>query len=284
MIVDAQTHTWVEDSERHPWDRRVGTAWHFEEASMPYATLVEEMDAVGVDAALLVVPRVYGWDNGYALEAASAFPDRLAVLGRVDPRAPDVDRRLRALLDRPGFLGVRISLQDPGALLRGDFDALFEAARRLESPVSIYPRPAGLRALGTTARRFDGLRFVVDHLGMEAPPTVVPAPGPEPFARLSELLELAELPNVSVKLTATPALSNEPFPFRDVWPAVHSVISTFGPERVMWGADFTRTATLHSYAEALRYVYEIDGLGEDVVAQILGATARSVYRWNPASP
>ena len=57
--------------------------------------------STGVDRAVLVPPLVSGFNNdtanAYALEAAAAYPDRFAVMGRFDPRPPDARERLEAL-------------------------------------------------------------------------------------------------------------------------------------------------------------------------------------------
>jgi len=113
---------------------------------------------------------------------------------------------------------------------------------------------------------------------MEAPPTTVPVPGPEPFLHLSKLLALAVHPNVHVKLTAAGALSNEPYPFRDIWPAVLELVERFGPERVMWGTDYNRTKTLLSYEEGVQYLGEI-GFNTPVLEQLYAGTARRVFGW-----
>jgi predicted TIM-barrel fold metal-dependent hydrolase len=40
---------------------------------MPADRLLREMAAVGVDAAIIVTPSIYGYDNGYPLEVARAI-------------------------------------------------------------------------------------------------------------------------------------------------------------------------------------------------------------------
>ena len=91
------------------------------------------MDAHGVDRAVLVPPLVSGFNNttanAYALEGAAAHPDRLAVMGRFDPRTPDARERLAHWREQPGMLGVRFSLEGPPApqLLEEGGPAMWEA-------------------------------------------------------------------------------------------------------------------------------------------------------------
>jgi L-fuconolactonase len=74
-------------------------------------------------------------------------------------------------------------------------------------------------------------------------------------------------------------MSRESYPFRDIWPAVQRVVETYGADRVMWGSDYTRTAGLHSYWDATRYLREVPGLAESELRKIYGATLRRVFNW-----
>jgi predicted TIM-barrel fold metal-dependent hydrolase len=283
--IDAQVHTWLPKwAPGHPWADDHPTSF-FETAVTPHSAerVVADMDAAGVDAAVTVVPRLYGWDNGYALDAARRFPDRLAVVGRLDWKPPDHRERLRRLMAEPGMIGIRVTNRDdPDAWSEGGaFEQLLSAAEELEVPVSGTPGPRNLEVWQDVARRHDGLTLIVDHLGMEAPPTTVPRPGPTPFAHLPALLALAHRPNVYVKLTAAGALSNEPFPFEDIWPAVRQILDSFGPERVMWGTDYNRTRILLSYDDGVHYLDHL-GLEEGTLQQIFSKTLTDVFAWNPA--
>lgn len=239
---------------------------------------VAAMRDAGVTAAVIVTSAVYGYDNSYSFDAVTAFPDKFAVIARIDPDPTGLDERLEALRHQPGFRGVRISLTND--LLRqrwraGEYLPLLQAVEAADVPLCIFP--AGLLAeLPKVVARHSGLRFVIDHLGLGAPPEI-PATEP-PFAELPLLLALSKFRNVAVKLTAVPALSKEAYPFRDVWPHVRGVIDAFGPDRIMWGSDFTRTRSLHSYRDAVRYLDQI-GLSPSEKELVFGATLRAYLRW-----
>jgi hypothetical protein len=68
------------------------------------------MDLAGVRRAVLVPPSWEGDRNDVALEAAGAYPDRFAVMGRFALQDP----ASRALIDgwttQPGMLGLRLTL------------------------------------------------------------------------------------------------------------------------------------------------------------------------------
>jgi L-fuconolactonase len=285
-IVDAQVHTWTpKDDPDYPWAADHPTSY-FETQVQPHGieTVIADMDAAEVDAAVTVVPRLYGWDNSYALSAARKYPDRIAVVGRINWLLPDHVERLRAFMDQPGMVGIRVTNRDrpetwqPGGELAG----IIAAAETLDVPLSVSTGPATLDVLRGVAERHPGLRLIVDHLGMEAPPTTVRTPGPEPFTHLPKLLALAAHPNVHVKLTAAGALSNEAFPFKDIWPAVTDIVEMFGPQRVMWGTDYNRTKPLLSFEEAVQYLNAV-GFDPATLQQLYGGTLQRVFGWPAAA-
>jgi L-fuconolactonase len=93
-------------------------------------------------------------------------------------------------------------------------------------------------------------------------------------------MRLAIYPNISVKLSAAPALSTQCYPFEDLWPYVHQVVGAFGPERVMWGSDWTRVAGFVSYDEGIGYIATTDELSKHDKSLILGQSLRRVFGWN----
>src|SRR5689334_23233774 len=102
-IVDAQVHSWTHDESKHPWDQTYASSGPVAAANikrqreweMPGPKLVAQMDAVGVSAAVIVTPSIYGYDNGYPLDIAAENPGRFGVIGRLDPLAPDFTEQVR---------------------------------------------------------------------------------------------------------------------------------------------------------------------------------------------
>jgi predicted TIM-barrel fold metal-dependent hydrolase len=286
-VIDAQLHCWEADNPHRPWRADYGTRdpveaanrAHQSEHPITYGDLIARMDATGVDGALLVTPAVYGADNTYTLEAAARHPGRFAVVGRVDPEAPDIEERLASWQEQPGMLGIRLligSEKERAAFRAGKLDRVFSAAARHAIPVCVFP-PGILPELARVASAHPDLQLVIDHLGLSQPPLMQAEA--DPFGRLPELLELARLPNIAVKLTALPALSSRKFPFDDIWPALHRVLNAFGPRRLVWGSDHTRTASLHTYTEALTYLRDTNEVSSADKVQLLGGSLRRLFGW-----
>ncbi|MBM3345750.1 MAG: amidohydrolase [Betaproteobacteria bacterium] len=288
-IIDAQFHCWEPESEQFPWDPAFGlpgtpmaaSRAHYEHAPFPVSELLAAMDAVGVDAGLLVPPSIYANDNRYSLTAAAACPLRLAVVGKIDENLPDLEERVAAWRSQAGMLGIRVIVpqRDRARLEGAPLNGLFSFASRHAVPICLYTPGCLANATGI-ADRHPQLQIVIDHLGLAAPPAI-PA-GPDPFAELDHLIELSRRLNVAVKLSGVPALSREAYPFRDLWPRLHRVIRAFGPERCMWGSDFTRVADLHSYKDAVAYMRDTAELASDEKAMIMGGSLSRIFRWNPA--
>ena len=106
LIVDAQIHLWNAGNPTSPWHRQIPR--YLKEDAL------KEMDAGGVDAAILTPHRP--WDpnaNELCIEAVRAHPDRFAILGNFPLDKPES----RALVDtwkqRPGMLGCRFTFIGP---------------------------------------------------------------------------------------------------------------------------------------------------------------------------
>jgi L-fuconolactonase len=286
-IVDAQVHAWRRDDPAHPWDPTyahsgpvaAATLQRNRAMEMPADRLVGEMDAVGVESAIIVTPSLYGYDNGYPLAAAAARPERFGVVGRLDPGAPDLDEQVRTWRGRTGALGLRSVVTSDAhreELRTGRLDRLFRSAEQHGVPLCAF-WPRHLRELREIVQCFPRLQVVVDHLGLPQPPLM--KVDDDLWSGLPDLLALAQHPNVAVKVSGAPTLSRESYPFRDIWPNVHRVLAAFGLERSMWGSDFTRVAELHDYRQAIDFVRETNELSPDDKEHLLVRTARRIFRW-----
>src|SRR5271167_844589 len=87
IIADGQVHIWKPNTPERPWSPCFVPA-HCKEP-LSKEGLLAEMDAAGVDRALLIVPPWEGYCNELPLEAARAHPDRLAVMGRLTIECPE---------------------------------------------------------------------------------------------------------------------------------------------------------------------------------------------------
>jgi L-fuconolactonase len=201
----------------------------------------------------------------------------------VDPESGGLTEQLAAARRDPLIVGARLLTLSPPDQTRfaaGGFDGVFAAAQEVDLPLCLYP-VGTLPLAQDAARRFPGMSLVIDHLGLAQRPFSRLEGGG--FARLDELLALAAAPNVTVKLSGLPTLTTERFPYPGVWPHVHRVLEAFGPERVMWGSDCTRTEGLVSYRDGIRWLADSGELSPAERELVLGATLRRVFAWPAAA-
>ncbi len=272
--VDAQVHVYERDHPGRPW-RGSGHG----PPEVTGETMVMIMDDQHIDAAVIVSPSsIYGWDAGYSLQTAASYPGRFGVVAPVDLSRTDLVRAVVEWTSTPYAVGFRLILSDDrirAHALSGALGAFFEAVQDARLPLNIHA-PSHLEAVEWIAMRYAGIPLAIDHLGIRT--TFAPPLPPDPFKHVPALLALARFENIHVKATGIPAVSREPFPYSDIWDPLRRVIDSFGPDRVMWGTDWTRATAFYSYQECLQSFATSPALGADERSLLLGGTARRFYQ------
>ena len=104
------------------------------------------------------------------------------------------------------------------------------------------------------------------------------ARGPAAFENLLDLLALAAHPNVHIKTTSVAAMSAEPYPYADLREVIRKAYDTFGPRRVLWGANYTLGNV--PYENALKHVRDsLDFISEQDREWVLGKNAAVLLNW-----
>ena len=275
-VVDAQVHVWLPEGPDRPWPPGGAERARTMHRQLPISgpALLAEMREAGVDRSVLVPPFFEGYRNDYAVACATEAPEAFRVMARVDLRTGDPGP-VRELLRDPVVAGVRLvflpadagRVDDPAAQWLWDF------AESEDVPVMLLAS-GQLGALADVARAHPGLRLAVDHLGLTGQATDA-AVAPE----IAEVLRLADLDNVSVKLTSLPSYSTEPYPYPALHPFVRQLYDAYGPERLFWGSDLSRLRG--SYADLVRLFREdLDFLSPADVEAIMGGSVLAWLRWS----
>jgi L-fuconolactonase len=270
LVVDSQVHIWAASSPERPWPAR-----HKPHRPEPITAddLLREMAAAGVDRVVLVPPSWEGERNDVVLAAARAHPDRFAVMGRLDPEAPQSRDALRSWRAQPGMLGLRFTFHRPSLqplLTEGRADWVWAEAERQGIPVMLTCPHAIIHHVESIAERHPGLRLTMDHMGL--------LPGTkdeEAFRDFDKLLALARRPNVAVKASALPCYTSDVYPYRRLHPYIERAIAAFGSERVFWGTDLSRLPCSYRQAVAM-FTEEMPWLGAREKDSVMG---RALCRW-----
>jgi predicted TIM-barrel fold metal-dependent hydrolase len=274
LITDAQVHLWEPDRPGRPWPGVPQRPPH-RPNGFSAEEMLAEMDAAGVDRAVVVPPTWVGDNNQTALEAAAKYPERFAVVGRFNVKARDAREQLNGWLKRPHMLGIRATFHTKPYidwLDDGSLDWYWDACERLGIPVMALV-PGMVRKLLPIAEGHRELKILIPHMGCR-----LDSRGAEAFSSLEDLVALARYPRVFVMLSSAPNYSNEAYPFRDLQPFIKRIFDAYGPGRLLWGADLSRLTS--TYSECLDHVRNtLDFLGSGDKEWMLGKSLAEVLNW-----
>ena len=279
MIVDTHVHVW----EMPPVAPIGPTAPRFTslpEEAAPVELLIEDMDANGVDAAVLVQTSWSTWDNTYVARAAERYPRRLRSIGLIDPLDVRSVKLAREWIDVFGMRGFRFHpdyYPDEEILTSPRTAALL---REIEDR-GRHRQGAQPRAQRAPARRRRA-PLSGHHVDHRSPDVSAAADGRRRLARLPAGPEAGgageRLPDDLRR--ARPI--GRGFPFRDMHEVIKRAIGAFGIDRCLWGTGFPGHLRLAygwpSLADELRLVREgLDWLTATERASILGENARRLF-------
>ncbi len=277
QTIDCQVHAYQRNTSERPW------RGHLEgPEEVTGDDMVAAMAAVGVAGAILISPfSLYGYDASYAQEVYSQHPDKFGLVRPFDPESDTIEDDVAGWTGTPGVVGVRVML---GAIdAEGDHPGLnriFAACAKAGVPANVMC--AGkLPLMQDLVRRNPDTQFVVDHVGL-AQPFVPPAPA-EPFADLPNVLALAEMENVVIKISGACTLSHEPFPYPDIWEPLGRVFDAYGLDRCMWGTDWTRAVRLLTFEQGVESFRVTGKLSDSDRATLMGGTLSRIYKWSPGA-
>jgi len=242
LIVDAHLHIWraIPDYP-NPAATAVSPT-----SDIPIELLLDYMDEHGVERAVLVQPMYPGEDNSYVADCAA--PDRFAAVCVVDPTTSGAEDRLDYWVRERGCRGLRLRPRfAPEAAVFGDPATypLWERARDLNIPINLLANPEHLPTVAALAARFPAVPIILDHMAHPDVSAGVNAPA---FQRL---LDLAQHPNVYVKVTGYYYFTQQRYPFTDCHDFVRALYDRFGASRLIWGSDFPHVLLKTGYRRSL---------------------------------
>ncbi|MGM0606265.1 MAG: amidohydrolase family protein [Halobacteriota archaeon] len=277
MTIDTHTHAWAEPTYDHPWVNELH-ATIVQEFSVgityPAGQLRGDIDDIDVDEAVVVGYPIYDWtDNGYLVDVVREHDDLygIVMLDVFDDEAPE---KLREYMAVDGILGFRLGVQfprdhrdmwgsfDPEAewlpAAVAERDEVWTIAAETDALVQLFVHHGQLDQVQKLIETYPDLRILVDHWAHADPADPV---GEESFARLGNVLEHDQ---TYVKVSETPFVSDEAYPYADVHDHLRWLLETAGRERVIWGSDFPNVSHPDygdaEYAEALSWIEHVDGL------------------------
>ena len=275
LIVDAQVHMWKASTPDRPW---VPGAKPQLPEPFTIERLVPMMDEASVDRVVIVPPTLEGERLDYAQEAVKRYPGRFAIMGRIALNDPTTARRFPTWREQPGVLGIRLNIagDQTAWLTDGTADWFWPAAEKAGIPV-MFLTTGQTHQFARIAERHSRLVLIIDHMGVSSEAVRNKAMA----AAIDQSVALAKYPNVSVKLSAAPAFSSEPYPFRDVTPHIRRLFDVYGPQRCYWGIDMTNSFAKATYRQRItHFTEELDFLSEDDKDWIMGRAIVTRLGWD----
>jgi L-fuconolactonase len=301
VIIDAHHHVWDPATRRHGWldglprlRRRFGPD-DFRRAAAAQGVTASVLVQVLADPAeteeFLAIAGASGPGGDVAGPGAggpgAGEPEArepgavsvAGVVGWVDLSGPDVAAeiaRLRTLPGGPRLVGIRHLVQDesdPAWLDRPEVRHGLRAAGDAGLVYDLLIRPPQLPAALRVTAALDGVRFVLDHAAK--PP--IAAGVLQPWA--AQIAELAARPNVACKVSGLVTEAAPGWRPDQLAPYVDVLVTSFGPDRLMFGSDWPVCLLAATYDE-------VTGLARDLLSRhlspaeldlVFAATARSVY-------
>lgn len=257
----------------------------------PPEVLLEYMDWVGVDKAVLLQGPYYGEANEYVWQAAKRWPDRFIGAGCLDPRSFDARTTLKRITDEFGFGGLKFEVSEEAGLvgLYPDFKLdedsmawIWEAAESANLVVTLDLGEVGSKAYQTEAvrailARHPRLRIVIAHL---AHPPFAQWENVQLDRLWQEQIQLGQHSNVWFDVSALPAfVVDEEYPYATIQQYLRRAVDMIGAEKIMWGSDIPGMLAYATYPQLLNLVARhCDFLSHDELKMVVGENAWRVYR------
>ncbi|HXE65848.1 MAG TPA: amidohydrolase family protein [Rhodanobacteraceae bacterium] len=271
MAVDAHVHFWRIGRNDCTWPPPELTAIHRDFLPENWR---READVAGIDAAIAVQSQPSELDTAWLLELARDDARIAGVVGWVDPAAPDVAERIAALASHPKLRGLRPMLQDlpdDDWILQPSLAPAIEAMIAHDLRFDALVKPRHLPYLVRFAERHPALRIVVDHA---AKPDIARG-AIDPWR--AQIAALAELPNVSCKLSGLVTEAGDAWRPDALRPYVEHLLATFGPRRLLWGSDWPVVNLAADYSRWFNLADNlVDSAGDEREA-LFGGNAVRVY-------
>ena len=275
-VIDAHHNFWDPASREYPW---MGEAFAPVRRHFGPDELLPELSLEHMTGSVLVQTLPSTEETAELLAIAAAVPFIHGVVGWVDLTADDVAARIARLRAGPGgelLVGVRHRVMDepdPAWLMRDDVRRGLTAVERAGLVFDLQVRTRELATAATVARALPDLHFVLDHLA--CPP--ISSGDLSSWGRA--LLPLAELPNVSAKLSGLVTEADwQTWSIDDLRHPVELAVDAFGAHRLMLASDWPTCLLAGAYCDAIDAVrYLLAELPSLEQGEIRGGTAVHVY-------
>jgi predicted TIM-barrel fold metal-dependent hydrolase len=241
-IYDSHTHVWESDSigTRSPRNSSLTTPGSAE-------SLLKLMDENNVIQSLVITPMTLGFDNSISFDVANRYPDRFLPIVRIDLSNPYFLETFQELCGE-GARGLRINLHHlPSADFLSDerYSKLWLYLESASIPLFIHCETLQLPVIKSISSQHERMKIIIDHTGRVKSKDGIASPS------FMNLLTLAELPNIYIKISSTNYFAEVAETHADLSDFVSIILQKFSPDRLLWGSDWPFSENDGTYATSL---------------------------------
>jgi predicted TIM-barrel fold metal-dependent hydrolase len=265
-------------------DRPQGVPWPPKNLEVLYSThlpprFVTLAEPLGVVGAMVVEASPWVEDNQWVLDIAKDSPIIVGFIGNLPVGQPQFASQLKRFAANPFFRGLR--LRDV-TLPKGPGEAAFaDDIRRLADRHLTLDIVGGTPILADVLRlkhMAPDLRVVIDHLPFHEWDEA----GPPALRRA--LVEVAQLPNVCIKISEVPRRAGgrliEDADFYR--PTLDALWDLFGPDRAFYGSNWPVSDLVAPYADLYKIVTTyFAAKGETAAQKFFWKNSLAAYSWLP---
>jgi len=217
----------------------------------------------GVDYAVVIEASQRREDNYWVMDIVNQSDHMLAFIGNLDPRDAHYLEDLEQLSQNEKFRGIRIRPRKAIDLSDDKVIKLLGELAKRKLVLELQENKGPIEAIEKIAQKYPNMNIIIDHMagGRFINDEIVPESWNE------RLEKLAALPNVFVKISMIYTLSGKsPAPVNlDFYrPFIDQVVDIFGPNRVLFGSNWTLSEMGGSYADLVQiydeYLEEKEGI------------------------
>jgi len=281
-LVDAHHHVWDLSVRDQPWISGPGMAPI--RRSFSLADLRPVAQAAGVGATVLVQTVTVADETPEMLALAAADPLVAGVVGWADLTSPAIADELARLAAGPGggyLAGIRHQVQsepDPDWLRRPDVIRGLRAVAAAGLCYDLVVLPHQLPAASYAAAAVPGLTMVLDHAGKP------PVASGDLEAWADAIHAFAARPNTLCKLSGLVTEAPLGATTEAFVPVSDTILSAFGPDRIMFGSDWPVCLLAAGYARVVELAMSlVAGLSEAERTALFASTAIKAYRMGESS-
>ena len=273
MKIDTHLHIWKKMEPPYQW--------MLDKIDGQFDVLEWCMEMSEVDRAVFVGSIKDGNEdnNEFVADIIRQHPDKYRAWGSVNLRGDNPVDAMKHCVDDLGLIGISFYMPSDA-----DFDFMLEAPMRglweglVDRKASFNTACSASEAgvIGKIAEAYPDLNIILAHMGR---PVVEEA---APYESWGRILELAQHPNIYVKLSGIYSFSEKgwgeiAYPYTEVYPLVRALRDSFGAGRLTWGSDFSPCLRYHTYQQAVDFIAKgCTFLSEDEKEWIFGKTIQKI--------